>query len=552
MRNYLLVQGNSSIKRACVEAGNFLRATDLLMMRILKVAIYILAALATCEFSQEAGAAPDLKPASYSQTKSQISPSSSRASDLLVQATTLSDVQGHWAQSFIEALAGQGIILGFPDGSFRPEQPVTRAQFAALVSKAFPQNPQRQAIAFVDVPAYYWAQQAIQSAYSSGFLAGYPGNVFNPEQSIPRVQALVSLSSGLKLSPTVTPATILNTYFQDAANIPDYAQNSVAAATEKRIVVSYPNAALLNPNSVATRGDVAAFIYQALVSVGKLQPLPPGTSASQYIVGPQSTAAQTPTDPPPSAEEIQKLQSQLSALRQTNNFGNVFQGSPGITIAIPSGFGADRNTAFIGATYQSSTRESEADDAAIGLGIGLGDSRRSVGVELSYTLASVTGDYTDFGEGGFNAKVHRQLPGDWAVAVGYNNFIEIGEDNDFEDSIYGVVTKILRTRENVNSPLSRVALNIGLGSGQFRSAGDIDEDDDDDNDDSVNVFGSVAVRIARPASLIAEWTGQDLAVGLSIVPIRNSTWVITPAVRDLAGEGDEARFVLGTGFSFQF
>ena len=86
-----------------------------------------------------------------------------------------------------------------------------------------------------------------------------------------------------------------------------------------------------------------------------------------------------------------------------------------------------------------------------------------------------------------------------------------------------------------------------MGNGRFRS-----EDDILNDDDTLGVFGSVAFRVARPVSAIVEWTGQDLAMGLSIVPIRNVPWVITPAVRDIAGAGDGARFVIGTGISFQF
>lgn len=528
-------------------------------MLMLKITFYILAAIATCGLSYEASAAPSDKLSIAKELRISNFPSLNQtatpAPDKIAPATKLaqvllSDIKGNWAQSTIQALAARGIIQGFPDGSFRPDQPVTRAEFAAMISKAFGINPIREAIAFIDVPANYWAEGAIGQAYQMGFMAGYPGdNIFNPEQNIPRVQALVSLSNGLKLATTGKTGTALDTYFQDAAQIPDYAVNSVAGATEKRLVVNYPNIALLNPNQLATRADVAAFIYQALVSTGELPPLQPGAIASQYIAGPGQTASvpPTPTVTPPSAQEVQKLQSQLSALERTSDFGNIFQGSPGITIAVPSGFGADQNTVFVGATYQSSTRQGDADDAALGFGIGVGNSRKSVGVELSYTLASLTAEYDDFGDGGFNIKIHRQLPGDFAVAVGYNGFLKIGSDNAVDDSLYGVVTKVFRTRENVNLPLSRLAVTVGVGNGQFRTGGDIEDDED-----SANVFGSAVVRLAQPVSLIAEWTGQDLAFGLSIVPLKKSNWVITPAFRDVAGEGDKARFVLGTGISFRF
>lgn len=86
---------------------------------------------------------------------------------------SLSDIQGNWAQSFIEPLAALGVIKGFPDGTFRPDAPVTRAQFAAMIQKAFRKNPIRNGIQFVDTPAYYWGNGAIQSAYEMGFLEDF-------------------------------------------------------------------------------------------------------------------------------------------------------------------------------------------------------------------------------------------------------------------------------------------------------------------------------------------------------------------------------------------
>lgn len=183
----------------------------------------------------------------------------------------------HWASGFIEALAARDIIDGFPDGSFRPDDPVTRAQFAAMVRKAF-NNPQsRTPIAFLDVPADYWAAAAIEEAYTTGFMAGYPGNVFRPNQNIPRAQVLVSLANGLNYRPSNVDAVA---FYSDAAEIPEYAVDSIAAATEKRMVVNFPAVQYLNPTQLATRADVAGFLYQALVSKGQVAAI-----ESPYIVG---------------------------------------------------------------------------------------------------------------------------------------------------------------------------------------------------------------------------------------------------------------------------
>jgi S-layer family protein len=180
--------------------------------------------------------------------------------------TTFYDVSSnYWAAQFIQELSQRGVIAGFPDGSFRPEEPVTRAQFAAMVNKAFQKAQQRQAIRFVDVPSNYWAYSAIQQAYTIGFLSGYPGNRFEPNQAIPRQQVLVSLANGLEYNASNNVEGTLQ-YFNDGYNIANYARSPIAAATENQIVVNYPNVKFLNPTATATRAQVAAFIYQALVS----------------------------------------------------------------------------------------------------------------------------------------------------------------------------------------------------------------------------------------------------------------------------------------------
>ncbi|HEY9750154.1 MAG TPA: DUF1565 domain-containing protein [Allocoleopsis sp.] len=187
------------------------------------------------------------------------------------------DVQGHWAQAFIEALAARNVISGFPDGTYRPSTPVTRAQFAAIINKAFNPAAQRPGINFVDVGQSFWGYQAIQTAYRGGFLAGYPGGVFLPDQQIPRVQVLVSLANGLGYSATNTGG--LTRYYIDAAQIPSYAIAPVTAATQRNIVINYPTLNQLSPNREATRAEVAAFVYQALVNSGKAEPI-----NSPYVV----------------------------------------------------------------------------------------------------------------------------------------------------------------------------------------------------------------------------------------------------------------------------
>ncbi|NJR31795.1 MAG: hypothetical protein HC778_01570 [Chamaesiphon sp. CSU_1_12] len=190
------------------------------------------------------------------------------------------------------------------------------------------------------------------------------------------------------------------------------------------------------------------------------------------------------------------------------------------------------------------------------LGIGLGDAYRSLGAELSYSINSF-GTTAGFGSGAFNIKLHKRLSEDTSVAVGWNQFLQVrfrGGPNlgtDFPSNSYYVAgTKIFRTRANADDFFSRVAVTGGVGSGVFlrfdRSLSP------GTSNSGLNAFGSVGVRVARPVSAILEWTGQDLAAGLSIAPFENFPLVITPAIRDLAGAGDGARFVVGSSVAFNF
>ncbi len=190
---------------------------------------------------------------------------------------TFSDIQSYWGQECISQMAPRKLVTGYPDGSFRPNSTITRAEFAVLMLNAFPDAPvKRSGTTFKDVPANHWANKAIQDAYRRGFFSGYPGGLFQPSQPIPRVQAIGVLAGALNYSIPTNPNGMLRQYFDDAAQIPDYAKNAIASATIGTLVVNYPNVKQLKPNQSATRGQVAALMCRAL----NIYAVPP-----QYIAG---------------------------------------------------------------------------------------------------------------------------------------------------------------------------------------------------------------------------------------------------------------------------
>ena len=196
--------------------------------------------------------------------------------DADTSVATFSDIQQHWSKDFVLGLASQNFIKGFADGSFQPDAPMTRAQYAAIIAKAFNPAPKRDAFKFPDVAADFWAKPMIDQAYRAGFISGFPDSTFKPNQNVTRLQLVLSLASGFNFPPGDVSA--LNLY-DDRSAIPQNVLDRVAAATQDRIIVNYPNVRQFNPNRDATRAEVSAMVYQTLVRDGRVASL-----NSQYIV----------------------------------------------------------------------------------------------------------------------------------------------------------------------------------------------------------------------------------------------------------------------------
>lgn len=189
-----------------------------------------------------------------------------------------SDVDSnYWANQYVMSLNEANVISGFPDGTFRPNEQMTRAQFASILAGAFPQPTVRQPIAFSDVPSDHWAAGAISMAYARGFLSGYPDGTFGLDKPITRLEVLLALTSGLGVETTGNTAELLET-FADRAQVPDWARDAIAAATDNELVVNYPESQRLNPQRNATRAEIAAIAYQALANKGQMSAI-----ASPYL-----------------------------------------------------------------------------------------------------------------------------------------------------------------------------------------------------------------------------------------------------------------------------
>ena len=179
------------------------------------------------------------------------------------------------------------------------------------------------------------------------------------------------------------------------------------------------------------------------------------------------------------------------------------------------------------------------------MGLGLGDPERYVGLDVSVNLLDT---YTEFGtDRSLSLKLHRRLPVRSAVAAGHENVWRT-DGTDGGSSRYVVLSKVVLLRTRPTAALGTVVVNVGLGTDRF-----LPELQFARGEEGVNAFGSIGVRVLPPVNAVANWTGQDLALGLSIAPVRTWPLVLTPAMVDVTGRaGDGARFAMSAGLNYRF
>ena len=141
-------------------------------------------------------------------------------------AAGITDINGHWAQAEIEKWVANGLIAGYPDGQFKPDQEITRAEFVALVNRAFEKLSENATGGFSDVKPADWFYDEVASAKAAGYISGYPDGTFKPYNAITRQEAAVVITKLLGLTPE---SGIAVEPFSDYVSIDQWAMSSVDA-----------------------------------------------------------------------------------------------------------------------------------------------------------------------------------------------------------------------------------------------------------------------------------------------------------------------------------
>lgn len=179
-------------------------------------------------------------------------------------ASEMKDISGHWAKQNIEWMVEKSFITGYNDGTFKPNNTITRAEFAAILvrSGTFDRNSYRGS--FSDISQSQWHSVYIQTAYDKGWIQGSEGK-FRPNDRISRAEMAVIMGRIVKSrsGDPVNGRNMIENVFADRASIPNWAKEDAAYALENSIMRGADGNRFLPQNS-STRAEAATVIYNAL------------------------------------------------------------------------------------------------------------------------------------------------------------------------------------------------------------------------------------------------------------------------------------------------
>ena len=173
-------------------------------------------------------------------------------------ALAASDTQGHWAESTINKWTSSGYISGYPDGTFRPNNAISRAEFVTLANKAFGYNTQAS-ISFSDVQPQYWAYAEIQKGVAAGYIKGDSIGTFRPGAAVTRQEAAVMMAQIKKLQTDANAST----GYTDYNAIANWAKPYVGAVSNAKVMQGFPNGAF-RPQTSMTRAEAVTALENAI------------------------------------------------------------------------------------------------------------------------------------------------------------------------------------------------------------------------------------------------------------------------------------------------
>lgn len=172
------------------------------------------------------------------------------------------DIKDNWAFESIKRLLGMGVVSGYTDGTYKPGNNITRAEFAKIMVDALGFKPATApSLKFADAAQIGdWAKGYVATAVEKGLIAGYSDNTFKPANQITRAEIATIVVKALGKTAAGTPV------FADASSIPAWAQGYVAVAAKEGIVAGYSDNTFKAGNN-ATRAEAAKMTTNMLTNL---------------------------------------------------------------------------------------------------------------------------------------------------------------------------------------------------------------------------------------------------------------------------------------------
>lgn len=188
-----------------------------------------------------------------------------------------SDIAGHWAESVITQWQSKGLIQGYEDGTFKPGNTITRAEFVTLMNNA-KGFWSEGSINFSDVKNGSWFYSAVARAVAAGYVKGYSDGSFKPGNTITRAEAAVMIANAARLSANEAGAY----RFTDVGSIPAWARGSVGAVVAAGYMTGYPDGSFY-ANASISRAEAVSSLNRMLggTAYQPTQPTTPTTDTTK-------------------------------------------------------------------------------------------------------------------------------------------------------------------------------------------------------------------------------------------------------------------------------
>ncbi len=184
---------------------------------------------------------------------------------ILEASRTFADISGHWARTDIEIMAARGIVRGMTPQLFAPDDTVTRGQFTAMLVRTLGLTGDARGVKFTDLPADYWCAADVAVAVKAGLVSGYGNGLFGPNDPITREQMAAMLVRALNYG-TIKPlpeSTLKPGQFADQENISNWARTSVATIVQAGLMKGREQD-MFAPQGLTTRAEAAAVMVRLL------------------------------------------------------------------------------------------------------------------------------------------------------------------------------------------------------------------------------------------------------------------------------------------------